>query len=247
MGTRFDAELLEERLELPMLGLAVLWLVVFILETTGPVHPVLESLGLAIWAVFLVEFGVRLWVAPARKRFLRRNWVTAIALLLPALRLARLARLARLLRGARGLRLVRLLTSLNRGMRALGATMSRRGVGYVALLTVGVVFGAAAAMQSFEPRLERYGDALWWTAMMMTAIGSEFWPETPEGRVLCVLIALYATAVFGYVTAALASFFVGREAEDRRSPLPGPAEIEELRSEMQALRHQLRELPRPPA
>jgi voltage-gated potassium channel len=79
-----------------------------------------------------------------------------------------------------------------------------------------------------------FGDALWWTAMIMTTMGSAYWPETVAGRVLCVLLALYAFAVFGYVTALLASFFVGREAGvggDTRGD-----GLERLREEMQALR-----------
>ncbi len=40
--------------------------------------------------------------------------------------------------------------------------------------------------------------------MIMTTMGS--WPQTPEGRVLCLLLAVYAFAVFGYVTAMLAAF-----------------------------------------
>ena len=34
-------------------------------------------------------------------------------------------------------------------------------------------------------------------------------------RVLCLLLAVYASAAFGYITAAFAGFFVGRDAEER--------------------------------
>ena len=49
--------------------------------------------------------------------------------------------------------------------------------------------------------------------MIMTTMGSAYWPQTDAGRVLCVLLSLYAFGVFGYVTALLASFFVGRDVE----------------------------------
>jgi voltage-gated potassium channel len=61
----------------------------------------------------------------------------------------------------------------------------------------------------------------------MTTMGSGYWPESAEARVLCLLLALYAFAVFGYVTAALASFFVGRDAQHRDGDIAGatrPAE-----------------------
>ena len=89
-----------------------------------------------------------------------------------------------------------------------------RGLGYVLGLTLLVTLLGAAGMAAFEPASEvaggfdGFGHALWWTAMLMTTMGSDFWPRTPEGRVLCVLLALYAFAVFGYITASMASLFV---------------------------------------
>ena len=62
-----------------------------------------------------------------------------------------------------------------------------------------------------------YGTALWWTAMLLTTMGTDYWPQTPEGRLLCFFLALYAFAVFGYVTAAIAAYFVGID-KGRASP-----------------------------
>jgi voltage-gated potassium channel len=139
---------------------------------------------------------------------------------------------------------VRVVTSLNRGMRALGASMGRRGFGYVVALTAIVTLAGAAGMYAFENEAEgglaTYGEALWWTAMIMTTMGSAYWPRTPEGRVLCFLLALYSFAVFGYLTAALATFFVGRDAEDERAEVAGAAQVERLREEVAALREELR-------
>ena len=69
------------------------------------------------------------------------------ALLVPALRVFRVVRFVRVLRLARatrGLRLLRLVSSLNRGMKALNRSMSRRGFGYVVLLTLIVATVGAA-------------------------------------------------------------------------------------------------------
>lgn len=63
------------------------------------------------------------------------------------------------------------------------------------------------------PGFQDYGTALWWTAMLLTTMGSEYWPRTPEGRILCLLLATYAFAVFGYVTAAIAAYFVGKDRD----------------------------------
>lgn len=102
-------------------------------------------------------------------------------------------------------------------------TFRRRGLGYVILLTFIVLTTGAAGMYQFElearggPGFEDYGAALWWTAMLLTTMGSEYWPRTPEGRILCLLLAIYAFAVFGYVTAAIAAYFVGKDRDEMRT------------------------------
>jgi len=101
-------------------------------------------------------------------------------------------------------------------------------------------------MLAFEPASEvqggftSYADALWWTAMLLTTMGSQFWPQTPEGRLLCLLLALYGFAVFGYITASFASFFVGQEAKSNESEVAGASDLAALSAEIRALREELR-------
>jgi voltage-gated potassium channel len=204
--------------------------------------------------VFITDFTVKFILAPDKTSYFKNNWLTTISLLVPPLRIFRVFRMVRLLRltrVGRGLRLFRVLSSLNRGMRALGANLRRRGFGYVAILTLLVVFAGAAGMFAFENGipggLNTYGEAVWWTAMIMTTLGSQYWPQTLEGRVLCIFLALYAFAIFGYVTASLATFFVGRDAEDHEAELAGANELAALRQELNALRNDIRALSqRPP-
>jgi voltage-gated potassium channel len=78
--------------------------------------------------------------------------------------------------------------------------------------------------------------------MLVTTMGSEYWPRTPEGRILCLLVALYAFAVFGYVTATIATFFIGRDAEEDTAELAGARDIERLTAEVGALRTEIQAL-----
>lgn len=240
---------LEKKLELPMVLLGLAWLVLLVIDLTRGLTPGLEMTVNIIWVAFIVDFLLKFTLAPGKWTYLRRNWLTVIALAIPALRVLRAARAFAVLRAARatrGVRLVRVVGSLNRGMRALGATMGRRGFGYVVALTTLVTFAGAAGMYAFERNpggdgLNDYGTALWWTAMIMTTMGSGYWPQTPEGRVLCVLLALYAFAVFGYVTATLASFFVGRDAENDQAEVAGERSMKALRGEIAALRAEIQQ------
>ncbi|MBP1598169.1 MAG: ion transporter [Acidobacteria bacterium] len=244
---------LEDWLETPMLILAFAWLALLIVELIWGESLSFEIIGTIIWIVFILDFAAEFVLAPHKVAYLKSNWLPAISLLLPALRIFRVFRVFRLLRLARvgrGLRFLRVVSSLNRGMRALGASLRRRGFGYVLALTVLVAFAGAAGMYSFENGapggLNSYGEALWWTAMVMTTMGSQYWPQTFEGRVLCVFLALYAFAVFGYLTAALATFFVGRDAENDEAELAGAKQLAAVQEELIALREDIRELSRRP-
>ena len=244
---------LEDWLETPMLILAFVWLALLVGELIWGESLAFEIIGTAIWVIFILNFVVEFILAPRKTAYLKSNWLTAISLLVPALRIFRIFRVVRLLRltrVGRGLRLFRVVSSLNRGMRALAANLQRRGFSYVIALTVLVVFAGAAGMYAFESEvpggLNNYGEALWWTAMVLTTMGSQYWPQTFEGRVLCFFLALYAFAVFGYVTATLATFFVGRDAEDSEAELAGSDELAALRNELRALREEIRALSQQP-
>jgi voltage-gated potassium channel len=209
----------EKMLERPMIVLSLVWVVLVAIELAHEANRPVEVAGMVIWGIFIGDFVLKLFIAPRKLDFLRRNWITALSLLLPAFRLLRVGRAFRAARLLRGVRFAKLLGSVNRGMRALRRSMGRHGFGYVISLTLLVLFSAAAGMMAFEREgpnhavFETYSGSLWWTAMLMTSLGSEYWPKTGGGRALTLVLALYSFAVFGYITATLASFFVGRDVE----------------------------------
>ncbi len=92
--------------------------------------------------------------------------------------------------------------------------------------------------------LTSYWSALWWTAMTLATMGSDYFPRTPEGRTFCLVLAVFGFAVFGYLTASLATFFVGRDAAD---PVAGEASLDALRAEIAALGVDVRALGGRPA
>jgi voltage-gated potassium channel len=236
---------LEDWLTTPMLFLSFAWLVIVVTELIRGTDQLLAWLGTAIWIVFIVEFLLRLTIAPDKRRFLRNNVITVIALVVPALRLVRAFAVLRAAHMLRGFRLVRIVGTANRGMNALRATLARRQFGYVLGLTTLIILLGAGGMLSFEPAalieggFTSYWDALWWTTMLVASIGTGPWPVTLEGRVLTTLLTIYGLAVFGYITATFASFFIGRDAEAEEGEIAGTTELKALMAEIAALRSEL--------
>ena len=237
---------LEDLLERPMLVLSFVWFALVLVELIWTTSGVFEFLGTIIWIVFILEFALRFALAPGKLSFLRRNPITIIALAAPAFRFLRVLRVLRL---TRGLRLVRIVGTANRGLTALRKSFGRRGLGYVLATTAVVILLGAGGMLALEPAGEiaggfsNYGDALWWTAMLVSTMGSGFWPITPEGRVLSLLLSVYGLAIFGYITASFATFFIGQEAAAPDGEVGGTHDIAALRADIAALRAELR---RPP-
>jgi voltage-gated potassium channel len=228
--------------------LGLVWLVLLVIDFTRGLPASLHWTSNTIWGIFALDFIAEFAIAPRKITYLKRHWLVALSLAVPAvrfLRFARVTRLARFARSFRDVRLARTISSLNRAIVALRSTFRRRGVSYVVVTTIAVTLGGAAAMYAFEnpvhdpAGIHDYATALWWTAMIMTTMGSAYWPETGDGRILCVLLALYAFAVFGYLTATLASYFIDRDADRSDGPVAGSREIEALRREVQALRETL--------
>ncbi|WP_207535575.1 potassium channel family protein [Desertivirga arenae] len=229
----------------PMVFLGFVWLLLLIIEFIKGLTPSLQLISEIIWLVFIVDFLIKFVLAPEKLKFLKSNILTIFSLALPALRLVRFFRVMRLLRFARGSRLIKVVASLNRGMRSLNATMRRRGFAYVVIFTILVILSGAAGMLAFESQvggIQSYSNALWWTTMLIITIGSDYWPQTSEGRALCILLSIYGFAIFGYITATISSFFVGRDAEEKDAPLANSHQVETLKKEIHELKTMIGEL-----
>lgn len=227
-------------LEKPLALLSFAWLALIVLNLTIGLAGWLNVAQYVLWGIFVADFLVEFAIAPHKRTYLKRHWLVAVALALPVLSILRFVAALRILgtaSAAETFDLARIITSINRGMSVLNRVLGRRGVGYVAALTVIVVFVGAAGMLAFESQtalrqagysaavsqgagFRNYGDAVWWTAMIMTTMGSQYWPISAVGRILCFLLSVYAFAVFGYITATIATFFIGQDQQTETTPQP---------------------------
>lgn len=196
----------------------------------------------AIWVAFLVDFFLRLIIAPAKISFLKTNWLTVISLALPFLRPLRAFRA---IRAVRSMSLVRFLGGINRGMRVLRRVTQGAQFAYVGMLTVVVALAAAVGAMFFEDGfasspIQGFGDAIWWSAAMVTTINNEKYVVSPEARTLAILLRIFAVSIFGYITASIATYLIGASS-------PSDAQQDEsaaLRAEITALREEVAALSR---
>ncbi len=117
--------------------------------------------------------------------------------------------------------------------------MKRSAFSYVFLLTLVVSFAHADSLKAIEkdyPEFDCYGMALWRAAMRVITAGSELYPSASDERRFAFPIAIIGYAIFGFVTATLASFFIGRDAEEKDTPVAGAKDVAVLKNEIAALK-----------
>lgn len=237
-------ERLDRYLDLPLALASILLVLIAVIELGGeltePWRGRLAVLGWVLWGLFFIEFAVKFALAPNKRAYLRRRWLDVLMLLLPFLRFLRLLRI---LRTTRALPLFRLLVFGGRGSSGALALLKRRRLGQLGLVSVLVILIGAALgfmLENGAPggQMENFGDALWWSATIITTVAGEIYPVTLGGRIVGFLLMLYAVGVFSYFIASISSVLVGLDAE--QSPTPEPREegdgLRLSRDEIEALR-----------
>ena len=203
----------ERRSEIPMLLLAVAFLVAYawpVLDSDldSDVIASLNVLSWAVWAAFAVDFAIRLWLAEDRGRYARRHWYDVALVVLPFLRPMRL------------LRLLAFARVLNRT--AAGSLVGRVSTYVVGVAVISVGLGAVAVLDVEQDakgaNITSFGDALWWACTTVTTVGyGDRFPVTTQGRVIAVALMVIGIAMVGAVTASVAAWMVS-QVEHERSP-----------------------------
>lgn len=107
-------------METPMFLLAIFWLYLFIVELSKGLSAFQEKMVFIIWILFILEFLLKIFLAEDKSAYIKKNWITAVALVVPAFRSLRLIRALRVLRSARVAsvsKFVKALTSTSRFVR----------------------------------------------------------------------------------------------------------------------------------
>lgn len=171
----------------------------------------LAAVGWVIWALFLLELLVKLWLAPRRVRFVRRHWVQVLMLLLPFLRVLSFLRLVRL---GRALPATRVLSSSYRNVGTARRLVGSR-VGYLAAVSVVVVVGAAElafVLERGSATFRSFAEALLWSLSVVLAGQGDPVPQTLGGRLVMVGGFAFGVVVVAALAGAIGAFLV----DDRR-------------------------------
>lgn len=227
------AQRIDHVTEVPMLILAFIYVVVFILEyLPGISHGIQVDATLAeyfIVAVFAAELVVKVSVANDRIAYLRTHWIDVLIVLVP------------FLRPLRFLRVLRIAPVLLRYTRGLRRVMGHYRVAHVLTIGFSSVLLSAFLVEIFERHsggpIKTFGDALWWAITTVTTVGyGDMVPVSPQGRGVAVFLMLVGISLFGVLTAGIAAYFVEGAAQQEES-----SESEELSKRLERIEARIEE------
>lgn len=209
--------------ELPLTILALLWLPVlvlpYIIKLSPDVNDTFEAIDLFVWAMFVLEYLIKLYLSPSRRGFFTHHLIDLAVITLPMLRPLRAARLLRLLN------LARVGVVLVNALRRAKALFTHRGLHFVLLAVLVVIFACSALVLSFEHQvrgsnIHNFGDALWWAIVTVTTVGyGDKYPVSAGGRAVATVLMFVGIGLIGVLTATVASYFVEQGADEDRAEL----------------------------
>lgn len=229
------ARLWEQRLHGAMVGIALLALPAYVLDTAvqrDQWHRLATVLDALILAAFLAESAWMASVSSFPVRYLFGNWLNLVVVAGSAaalfgtttewIALVRVARVA-----VAGIMLVRVVTRFRFLLTRRGAP-ALVGVAFLTMLATGGIY------YWLDPSISSFWDGLWLAFVSGTTVGyGDIVPTTGASRLVTVFVVLAGWALLSLFTANIVAMFVGRDERELRADLH--REIVHLRREIAQL------------
>lgn len=225
-------EKFERHTAVPMMVLALLIVPLLIaplaMDLSEATRSLIATVEWFIWAAFAAEYLIRLYLAPEKWQFVRRNKIDLLVVIVP------------LLRPLRVLRAVRAAVFLARAVDAIKDVLTRHKLHYALAVTAVVVVGSGLLVHSLErnttdANIKTVPDGLWWAITTVTTVGyGDRYPTTPAGRGIGVFLMIVGIALFGFVAGSLASFLVEQDEESHVDP-----QLREINERLQRIEAEL--------
>lgn len=190
---------------IPLPVASVVYLVAYswkvIADLSGTSAEVLIILILLSWAVFIVNYIVRLVLAPQKWLWFRTHPAELAFAVIPVLRIVLVLRVFTVLPGV-----TRSRSSERRNRLAV------YGVGAVFILVyLGALFVLDVERNAPGATIVSFGDAIWWACTTATTTGyGDYTPVTVPGRTIGVCLMFGGLTLIGILTASLSSWVAER-------------------------------------
>jgi voltage-gated potassium channel len=214
---RYDA--FAKAVNLPMLVITIAWLPVLVVPLVVQLHgsmaETFETIDYTVWALFALEYIIKLTLAPERWHFVRTHLLDLLIVAVPFFRPLRMGRLIRLLR------LSRIAVVVGEVLRRGKAIFTHSGFHFVVLAAATIIFACAGLVTIAErsakgSNIHNFGQGLWWSIETVTTVGyGDRYPVSAFGQGVAVFLMLVGIGLIGVLTATITSYFVQEKTNER--------------------------------
>ena len=202
-----------------MLVITLLWLPVLVVPLVVQLHgsmaETFATIDYTVWALFALEYIIKLSLAPERGHFVRTHLLDLLIVAVPFFRPLRMGRLIRLLR------LSRIAVVVGEALRRGKAIFTHNGFHFVVLAAATIVFacaglGTIAERSAKGSNIHNFGQGLWWAIETVTTVGyGDRYPISAFCQGVAVFLMLVGIGLIGALTATIASYFVQEKTNER--------------------------------
>lgn len=187
--------------------------------------PYAQQLDTLIWVIFVIDYGVRLWKADDKKKFVKTNIFSLIALI-------PLDSLYRSFRIIEFFRVFRLGVYVYRYARPLFMVIHTNGLSKMLIFTLVMIVSGATVVEVVEPEIHSLTDGLWWAMVTTTTVGyGDISPKTGVGRIVAVILMLVGIGTIGMISGTITTHFLTK----KEPALPSVKHIQQELDQFQEL------------
>mgnify|MGYP001247021044 CR=1 FL=1 len=191
----------------PLDWLAIVFLVDLILIWSFPKAEgfwfyLLQGISWFVWACFVLDYVVRLFLAAARRAFVRTHKADLAMVLLPMLRI------------------LRVLLLLRRSLKSVSTERIASSIVSIAVIVVAIGAFLVWRVESADPNanIHTFRESLWWAVVTVTTVGyGNLYPVTPQGEIIATVLMVVGISIIGTISATVAAWFVRRPSIDAAS------------------------------
>ena len=188
---------------------------------TEMIYTILDT---ALWSIFLIDILIKIAISPQKWKYVNEHRLNVILALVPWLRFLRVIRsiliIWRLYRGAGRLARIDLVLIYALLLVIISAT--------------GIFLFEQGETSSFH--IKSYHDAIWWALVTVSTVGyGDLVPATLGGRLIALILMFGGVALFGAVTANVATLFTKSSQSNELETL-----VANLTEEVRDLRNEIR-------
>lgn len=185
---------------------------------------------LLVCLVFLADFFIELYYAGRKSHYLKHNWIFLVVSI-PYLNVINLfdiqiehqalyfIRFVPLVRGAYAMAYVVAFFSSNRALSLLSQ--------YIVVMVSAVYFISLIFYQQesgINPQVTNFWDAVYWSCLEATTVGSDIAPATLAGRVCAIISSVLGVMMFPVFTVFITTYLNTLRNKDIKKGLPDKAE-----------------------